>query len=366
MNKEHKRKIDEMKIKCIQEVNFNSLMDQFKIRGIFNELMIKEIEAYQEKDNTDKIPFLLDYVKSRGPKAFDILVMSLKESGHQELALEFDYKFLRPSNEHCPEVDIINKSYVRRDDDLSKAYKMSSKPRGLALIINYKSYSNGDLREGSDKDVERLKSVLGELGYKILLEENLRLSDLRKTLKEFVKLKEHTLYDSCMLFIMTHGKREGLSGVSLESYVRDEKINSEEVHSYFYDEPNLAGKPKMIFYQACRGDYADYGVRCVSNNLQADGRCMNERGVADIAVVFPSAPGKVALRDSENGAWFIQTLCDVLIEEAWFKEFKELISEVDLRLKTRYDPIYGMQTICVSYLGFSKKLYFNPGIYSPD
>ncbi|XP_074655984.1 caspase-7-like isoform X2 [Tubulanus polymorphus] len=75
----------------------------------------------------------------------------------------------------------------------------------------------------------------------------------------------------------------------------------------------LAGKPKLFFIQACRGDGTDGGVVADSMTIDANEglRIPNE---ADVLIAYATIPGYVAWRKEEEGSCYIQTLCEVLKE----------------------------------------------------
>ena len=57
---------------------------------------------------------------------------------------------------------------------MKDAYKMSSKPRGMALIINNRNFTCGmNERVGTDKDAENLYDLFNWLGLATIRKDNL-------------------------------------------------------------------------------------------------------------------------------------------------------------------------------------------------
>lgn len=72
---------------------------------------------------------------------------------------------------------------------------------------------------------------------------------MRKTLTTFAKDKMQIHANASIVFIMSHGEPKGILGVD------NEPMPEAEVFSIFNAKncPNLNGKPKLFFIQACWG-----------------------------------------------------------------------------------------------------------------
>ena len=69
------------------------------------------------------------------------------------------------------------------------------------------------------------------------------------TLQTFAKRREHKELDSCIVCVLTHGDSDELIGVDGRS------VSVLKCVSQFnaVNCPDLAGKPKIVILQACRG-----------------------------------------------------------------------------------------------------------------
>lgn len=135
--------------------------------------------------------------------------------------------------------------------------------------------------------------------------------------------EDHSKNDCLLVFVMTHG-HEG----TLEAY--DGDYNEEVLWESFTgsNSPTLAGKPKLFFIQACRGNKFDSGFLRVSDENEAANFCLYtvdanpfknviprlhvESSHWDVLIMHSTQKGFNSFRDSNNGTWFIQELCAVL------------------------------------------------------
>jgi hypothetical protein len=214
-------------------------------------------------------------------------------------------------------------------------YNMTHSQMGVAAILNltdFSSHYNLEDRNGSEKDVENLKTVFELFGFTVKNYPNLTTREIRKTLK---KLSDDYPEDSnCLLVaMMSHGNQNGII------YTRDGTMKVDEIWRPFTADKckNLAGKPKIFLVQACRGNLPDVGAEIeVEPEVSEKEDCFASRSslkfeserfvistLADIVIYFSSAEGFPSFRD-DNGAWFVQALCATL------KDCHESQAETDL------------------------------------
>ena len=88
---------------------------------------------------------------------------------------------------------------------------LTAKPRGVALIINNKTFNpllSLETRQGSEKDVEEPERLFDDLHFKVQTRQDVKKDQLWKTLKE-VATADHSEYDCFVLCLMSHGKEGG-------------------------------------------------------------------------------------------------------------------------------------------------------------
>ena len=186
--------------------------------------------------------------------------------------------------------------------------------------------------------------------------------------------------DMVVVCVLSHGhdgiivSADGLE-ISIEKDIL-RKFNNEYC-------PALYKKPKLFLFQACRGDNLERGVavdspdshpvhalQSTDTSTAEDANMMKEKrrtksfldvSTSDMLIVYATLPGYVALRDTVDGTYFVQSICKIFAESAKDTELSDLIAMVgdDLRRGTWN----GLKEVCTYENRLFKKLYFNPGIY---
>ena len=112
-------------------------------------------------------------------------------------------------------------------------------------------------RNGTEIDVQAICQTFAELSFEMEVLENPTYTEICQKLKSIQNMKNL----SCLaLFILTHGKENGV----LASYDGTYTLNKQIVTELLPEKcPSLAGKPKLIFIQACQGRNKDEGVMLV-------------------------------------------------------------------------------------------------------
>lgn len=117
------------------------------------------------------------------------------------------------------------------------------------------------------------------------------------------------------LFILTHGEENLILHSHNSSFRLDKHIVDRLTPS---DCPSLAGKPKLVFVQACQGKEADEGaeVRVRSRHTSTDGASSASYRIphhADFLIFQAAYHGHYSFRSS-SGSWFVQALCQAFAE----------------------------------------------------
>lgn len=176
------------------------------------------------------------------------------------------------------------------------------------MIFNYKVFPHHKRvcdRTGSDEDVRRLDHLFREIGYEIIIHRDLTK---KRTLEELKKLyyQEYAQDDSFVCWIMTHGANGSL-------YAADgERLSEEDFMSPFREKKDLLGKPKLFFFQACRGDRVDKGQYVVYDSADSSTATCRIPTHADFLVAYSTVPGFLSWRGTERGSWFVEAVCWVL------------------------------------------------------
>lgn len=208
-------------------------------------------------------------------------------------------------------------------------YDMSHPRRGTAVIINNKRFDSRlemPTRDGTDKDACALELSLYKLGFDVRTAHNCTALFMRDFLKQQAKA-DHSQADCFLCVIMTHGENGVVYGV-------DREIELDQLIHPFKFNRTLAGKPKLFFVQACRGTNLMEGID--SNPTEAN--CVNKIPMeADFLIAYSTISGFYSWRNSSNGSWFIQSLCQILNEYGATLELMKLLTYVNRRVAYYYE-----------------------------
>ncbi|XP_063971701.1 uncharacterized protein LOC129280876 isoform X2 [Lytechinus pictus] len=288
-----------------------------------------------------------------------------------------------------------------------ECYAMDQRHKGTVFILNnYTFHSDRTIeRKGSEVDLDNVKRVFTEIGYKSDEAENLSAKEIREKL-ESLKQKISPSDTSVVLVFMSHGVSEGILGT-------DQKVVTVGEIKNMFSGNNcraLIGKPKIMFFQACRGDNptpsadpspsnikeepgldtdtlttdgVDGGVTTVTNEedclTPSLRRVEGELDIdsvpdnADVYIAHATSEGYFSLRHKQNGSWFIQALCEELIASAHAHHLDDIMTKVTDRVKRQEARILvkgrsrlTLQTPQIIKQGIGKKIFFLPRYQPPS
>ena len=223
--------------------------------------------------------------------------------------------------------------------DLDRCYAINKGIRGVCCIINiYRNFSTYDVTDG--------QKVFENLSYKVVTFDNITAGTFVSSIKRIRSLIEELNSDSFVLIFSSHGDPENVMFADGRRMSR-ERIILEFLTPYC---PCLAGKPKLFFFQNCRGDHTFE----IANNttqpdpntdslMQSDAISSECARVAhnirigthlptDIMRFYASTEGSVAYRLS-TGSIFLQSLYEILQDETINREsLNELQSDLVRRV----------------------------------
>ncbi|KAI9555367.1 hypothetical protein GHT06_017882 [Daphnia sinensis] len=245
-------------------------------------------------------------------------------------------------------------SPVDRD---SRVYNMQHQRRGKAYIFNHDlfdaSLKLGE-RVGSKTDVENLERALSQLDFKVSCFHNCDITSVRKNIKQLAE-QDHTDNDCVMVIVLSHG----MDG---KIYTSDSFYHPDELWLPFTSDkcPSLAGKPKLFFIQACQGMKKDAGSTVQYDSSKMDSVATQEYSIptmADFMIAYSTIPGYVSWRNTENGSWFIEALCEILITYGRQDDLLSMMTMVLLKVAT-LGRNYSQIPCVVSQL--IRRVYFPP------
>ncbi|XP_014395312.1 PREDICTED: caspase-1 [Myotis brandtii] len=238
----------------------------------------------------------------------------------------------------CPP-DIAQKIWNEKSAEIYPIMKKSTRTR-LALIICNTEFDKLSRRAGADADIRGMKMLLEDLGYTVVVKEDLTASDMKAELRAFAAREEHETSDSTFLVFMSHGIREGICGKKHSKEVSD-VLDIDTIFQSLntYKCPSLKDKPKVIIIQACRGE--NEGVVWLKDSAKGS---ENDFSLApddfeydaikkahiekDFIAFCSSTPDNVSWRHPKLGSLFIIKLIKNLQEYAWSCDMEEIFRKV--------------------------------------
>ncbi|CAH8826050.1 unnamed protein product [Trichobilharzia szidati] len=152
------------------------------------------------------------------------------------------------------------------EDDSDDYYRMNSTRKGICLIVNNMMFwdSGFQNRPGCDIDEKSLEKVFESFNFLVKLFRNLSAGEIQAQLEHLSQKTDHTEYNCLVICLMSHGTIGRIYGVDGNS------LSIHELTSLFTADncPSLAGKPKLFFIQACRGEDYQKGYVLQRQSIQ--------------------------------------------------------------------------------------------------
>lgn len=155
---------------------------------------------------------------------------------------------------------------------------------------------------------DSLKDLFEYLGFLVEIKKDQTASEIKQLMIDYRMDRRHA--DCFVCCVMSHGDGTGVEGC-------DEQICPlNDITSPFDGDncPALIGKPKVFFIQACRGREMQSKVLVAdgffSSRIQKSGNVPYSIAKdSDFLIAMSTVEGYKAIRDTNSGSWFIQSLC---------------------------------------------------------
>ncbi|XP_071109830.1 caspase-3-like [Haliotis cracherodii] len=257
----------------------------------------------------------------------------------------------------------------RLSNDL-QVYDMSGDKKGLLFIINNyeftdsKKYSN---RDSSCKDAESLKTLFEKFGFKVETENNLTAQGIMDKFVQQVEAFEQKGYSCFATAILSHGIKGGVIGID------GKFVSLGKIKNIFLDERLIhhKDKPKLFFIQACQEDPTSPDVTPDKpGKLPQEDPALLALTTGKPSKLHPEAhfywtsatvPGYVAVRDENDGSYFIECLVNVFTKYAHRYDLDNLMSKVAFDVERLTSRDHSPQII-ERKSTLLKQLFFFPGI----
>ncbi|KAJ7396920.1 caspase 6 [Pitangus sulphuratus] len=217
-------------------------------------------------------------------------------------------------------------------------------------------------------EVDAFQTSLTDLGFEVRVFDDLKAEDVLQKIYE-ASTDDHSNADCFVCVFLSHGEDDHV-------FAYDANIKIATITDMFRGDKcqSLVGKPKIFIIQACRGDKHDDAVIAYDSTDSSTGNEteVDAAGVytlpagADFIMCYSVAQGYYSHRDTLNGSWYIQDLCETLRKHGSSLEFTELLTVVNRKVSYRKvdvcrdnNAIGKKQIPCFASM-LTKKLYFHP------
>lgn len=180
------------------------------------------------------------------------------------------------------------------------------------IIFNQKEFSaHFDLRprRGTEADVRAIRKTFESLSWAVEVKHNATYEEIRTRIRDIQDSKNSEELSALAIFILSHGEDNGTIFAQDCMY----RIDADIVNQLTGDKcPSLAGKPKLIFVQACQGKETDPGTKVTSRSRHTSRDSSSTYKIpnyADMLMFQASFWNHYSFRSCETGSWFIQALC---------------------------------------------------------
>ncbi|XP_033960677.1 caspase-8 [Pseudochaenichthys georgianus] len=210
--------------------------------------------------------------------------------------------------------------------DQTDYYALTHVPRGLCVVINNEDFTGMSKRNGTQADVGALRTVFTALGFTVLVRDNLTAGDMKLELHKLC-MRNFLDEDALVICVLSHGEKECVFGTDGKPvFLRELSQPFSSIAA-----PTLAGKPKLLFIQACQGSgYQRGSMPCPpkakqeeeeerESHLEEDAGPLRGETVpwgADFLLGMATVPECKSFRNTTTGSIYIQELCKQLKKSA--------------------------------------------------
>ncbi|XP_045153684.1 caspase-12 [Echinops telfairi] len=237
----------------------------------------------------------------------------------------------------------------------------------LALIICNKVFDHLSMRHGAEIDISGMQELLGNLGYAVVVKENLTAKQMEAELWQFAARPEHKSSDSTFLVFMSHGILDGICGK--KHHPQEPDILKDDTIFHIFNNSNcqnLKDKPKVIIMQACRGGSSgfvwmtDMGEACARPfQCSSQNDAITKAHVEKDFISFKaSTPHNISWRLDSHGSLFISRLIKYFEEHSSGYHLEEIFRKVQHSFEI---PSEMTQMPTIERVSLTRYFYLFPG-----
>ena len=278
---------------------------------------------------------------------------------------------------------------ARKDGE--KVYKMTSKPKGLALIFNFVFYERASNRSRSSVDAERLDKLFTGIGYNVKVRgDSFSAMGFKTELSDL--LTNFATGDSVVVAMLARASNKGV--LCCDGGV----VSVDEIVSIVGNVDNYLDKPKLIFIPAFCGDYraprsvtpmprhsepigsatprrariptvdgfeGSRSVELSDTKRDSDSLTVSKPAYSDVLIGYFTPPDSLSYQNPRNDS-YIQSLVKVFSRHAFDEDVLSLLTFVKYKESRKFKTMHGFRQMPAPQSTLTKKLFFLPGYFEDD
>ncbi|XP_067947136.1 caspase-1-like [Watersipora subatra] len=207
-----------------------------------------------------------------------------------------------------------------------------------------------------------------------------------RVIREETEVADHKDYGMFVLVVITHGNETHLNGTDQQAIPRTSVYNLLSPQCF----PHMAGKPKLLIFQACSGGGWDrpfghiphssrspdptptVALPSTSSPQPTNTNSADFLAGDDFFIMNASFPGYVTSLHVTHGSFFIKAIVEAFYKHSCHRDVKRLFEEQivkkvrakSIEVNNRYSRVSRQQPTLMCSPTDGKKLYLFPG-YTP-
>ena len=215
-------------------------------------------------------------------------------------------------------------------------YPKSKSLRGLCVIINnIKFKGQENYRRGAEIDQTRIVELFRGLDFTVEEHKNQSQHQMDDVFDDASQKTDHKHYDMFVGVVMSHGGEQDKICGSDGNSTTVQRLMKAFLPSNC---PSLLGKPKLFFFQCCRGPGEQTKVSPAGESTAFDWDADSTLSStpfpheADFLLAFSTPPGYKAYRKPKSGSIYIRALVDVIKEYHSTTHLLDMLTEVNRKV----------------------------------
>jgi len=225
-------------------------------------------------------------------------------------------------------------------------YKMNHKNRGYAVIIDNYEVAGSSPISSHTTDVQNFRRTFSKLGFNIQIYENLTAQKMLTIMKKYAK-EDYSDTDCFVAIFLSHGTTDN-KNVEYICGSDGNLASIEELTDPFQINQTLNDKPKIFFFDACRGSKSEPSFAKLSSNQKSSINSSNSGYEsskahyfthADFFFGFATVHGYVSYFTENQDSWYSTEVCNAIDKHADTDHLVDMITEAHRIIKAKHPKL---------------------------